>query len=218
MESVVKYIKGDKIELSGKCFFCNKESTEIFFITNSEKKLPDNNIMITGFNICQAHIEILDALMNKKILIDSLFPYVSKKTVKRFNLRGSLQGIQIAKTNNIKHLKNCEFVGCSNKFMGTGKDKYCHDKRCKELRKEQRKTIKYKKYKDITVKNIILNKKIKTRLKVGQVIKIRCRAKNKNNIRCKNILYITYHPIQSVYPCYCPEHRSSYRRERFCQS
>lgn len=123
--------------------------------------------------------------------------------------------MNIAKTKNKKTFKQCSFIGCTNTFLGIANQDYCNDPRCKELRQEEYKTVKRIRFKDPDAVNLFLGSKYKKRLKTGQVLTIRCRAKNSLSMRCNNRFVITYSHQQGVYPCFCDEHRSAYRRQRF---
>lgn len=123
--------------------------------------------------------------------------------------------MNIAETNNRIHLKTCAFPGCTNKFKGISNRKYCRDERCKQLRKEAAAAKPRKRSKDPEADNIVLNKRTAARLKKGRVLVIRCRAKDADGHRCSNKFTTVYEPQCSIYPKFCKEHRTAYRRNRF---
>lgn len=123
--------------------------------------------------------------------------------------------MKIAETKHIKHLKQCAFSGCTNRFYGTTNRKYCRDQRCIARRKEEAANKPRKIVKDPDADNIILEKRVASKIKKGKVLTIRCRARNGNGHRCKKTFTTIYEPQCSVYPKYCSEHRSHYRRKRF---
>jgi hypothetical protein len=126
--------------------------------------------------------------------------------------------INIASTKNKKSWKKCEFTGCSNTFLGIANKKYCDDERCLELRSEFFRTTKRVKLKDPDAKNIILSgPRFKKKLKSGQSLHIRCRARNSLGMRCSNTFLITFDLKQGVYPMFCECHRSAYKRQRYLQ-
>lgn len=123
--------------------------------------------------------------------------------------------MKIAETNNRKHLKTCAFPGCTNKFKGISNRKYCRDERCKQLRKEAMAAKPRTCYKDPDADNIVLNKRAAAKLKKGRVLIMRCRAKNAEGNRCTNKFTTVYEPQCSIYPKFCEQHRTAYRRKRF---
>jgi hypothetical protein len=123
--------------------------------------------------------------------------------------------MNLAKTKNKRTLKQCAFLGCTNKFIGIANKDYCDDERCKELRNAYFKTIKRTRFKDPDAVNLLIGPKHKRKLKTGQSLTLRCRARNSLNIRCSNKFLITFDRQQGVYPCFCEDHRSAFRRQRY---
>jgi hypothetical protein len=123
--------------------------------------------------------------------------------------------MNLAKTNNKKMHKQCAFLGCTNTFYGIANKDYCDDPRCKEIRNEHFKSIKRTRFKDPDAVNLLLGPNLKKKLKTGQVLNIRCRAKNSLNVRCPNKIRIVYNQQQGIYPCFCEDHRSAFRRQRY---
>jgi len=215
MECVVQVVRGSKLDPKGNnCIFCeNKEAVSLFCVT---KEIKFDGVILNSFGICKEHLDRLNALMSGEFDIDdiSLEKY-RKKNTKKLQLRG-FPPISIADTKNKKSFKQCEFSGCTNKFHGIVNQKYCNDPRCKELRGEYFSTIKRTRFKDPDAQNIILSgPRYKKKLRSGQALKIRCRARSSQGIRCSNTFPITFDLKQGVYPCFCECHRSAYKRQRF---
>lgn len=112
-----------------------------------------------------------------------------------------------------KSLKQCEFTGCTNTFIGFATKKYCDDIRCIELRTEFNKN-KQKENKTVNNDNLVINKLYKKKLKNGQTLLVRCRAHSTEG-RCNNKYSIVIDSSQYVYPKYCVEHRNEFKRKMF---
>lgn len=112
-----------------------------------------------------------------------------------------------------KNLKTCEFLGCTNSFIGFATKKYCDDPRCIELRVEFNKN---KKKENISINNdnIVINKNYKKKLKHGQTLIVRCRAHSPEG-RCENKYSIVIDNSQYIYPKYCVCHRNEFKRKMF---
>lgn len=123
--------------------------------------------------------------------------------------------VNIAKTKNKQYKKQCAALGCTNYFYGIANRKYCNDPRCSEIRKLIAKSIPRKIMRDPTVENLILKKSYLKKIKKGQVLSMRCHAKDCNGKRCCGTFLITYDPKRETYPKFCKDHRSTYRRHRF---
>jgi hypothetical protein len=121
----------------------------------------------------------------------------------------------VAKTSNKKVRKQCSFYGCTNTFIGIANKDYCDDPRCKELREEHFKSIKRVRFKDPDAVNLLIGPRHKKKLRTGQSLTLRCRARNSLNMRCSNKFFITFDRQQGVYPCFCEDHRSAFRRQQF---
>ncbi|MCK9429032.1 MAG: hypothetical protein M0R17_03350 [Candidatus Omnitrophica bacterium] len=215
MECVVQVVRGNSLDITSKtCMFCDEPAQAYFCITG---KLKHDGISIQGYEVCNKHLERINALLSGEFEIDNI--YLEKyrnKSGKILNLRG-YPPIHIRPTKNQKRLKICKFVGCINTFMGIGTKKYCDDIRCIEARQLYNKSIPRSVLSDPDGKNIILSIKYKKRLHNGQSLKIRCHALNKLNNRCSNTFLITYDSRQSVYPQFCECHRSAFKRKMFQQ-
>lgn len=121
--------------------------------------------------------------------------------------------IAVAETKHKKFWQTCSFLGCINRYYGIKNQKYCEDERCIELRRAMVKSRGRKKVTDPDAKNIILSKdRYGKRLMKGQALQIRCGARNSLKDRCPNTFLITFDPKQDVYPRFCEEHRSAYKR------
>jgi len=214
MECVVQVVRGQKLDIKNvTCSFCGTDQTTSIFCITKETKY--DGTLLQCFGICKEHLDRLNALMSGEFNIDDIF--IEKYRIKhgtKLNLRRFPAAV-IAKTDNNKTWKQCEFTGCINKFYGIANQKYCTDERCKQLRKEYFKTVPRTKLMDPDSKNIILSTRHKRKLKSGQSLKIRCHAITSQNIRCKNTYFITFDLKQSTYPMFCECHRSAYKRQRF---
>lgn len=214
MECVVQVVRGSNLDTENKtCVFCGANANNIFCITSGKKY---DGTALQGFGICTEHKEKINALLSGEFDIDMIYlDRFKKTTAKKVNLR-RMPPMNIAKTDNKKTLKTCEFFGCTNKFRGIEVQRYCRDKRCVEARKAATKKIGRKRLKEKDVSNIIIEKKkLGNHIKDGQVLRINCRAVDCNNKRCKNHFIITFNNNRKVYPKFCEEHRSAYKRSRF---
>lgn len=214
MECVVQVVRGSKLDpAKTSCAFCGTDQTVSLFCITKETKY--DGVLMTCFGICKEHLDRLNALMSGEFDIDDIFLEKYRVKHKSLNLRRFPPPAQIAKTENRKTLKQCEFHGCTNTFYGIVNQKYCNDERCKELRNEYFKTVPRTRLSDPDGKNIILSTRHKRKLKSGQPLKIRCRAVSSLGVRCKNTFLITFDLKQNAYPMFCECHRSAYKRQRF---
>jgi len=215
MESIVQVTKGSQLEDPSqyKCSFCSSVAIEIFGTTVTKGR--KRGIIFRGFGVCKTHLAKLNTMLSGEFNIDEIYLEGYKKNLgKNLKLRKH-PPILISNSARNKSIKYCSFPGCTNKFKGIVNKKYCDDPRCKEARKLARKDSTKKIQKDPDADNIILSKKVSRKLQKGHVLKIRCRARDKNGNRCKNTFTAIYEPKKTAYPKYCPEHRTGHRRERF---
>lgn len=214
MECILQVVRGDSLEVSGKiCPFCGSPAEYIFGITNGKKY---DGTVFKGFGVCEEHKDRLNAILSGDFDIDDIYlEQYRKVAAKKLHIRQH-PPLSVAKTDNNKKWKVCAFSGCENKFKGIAVQKYCKDPRCIEMRKEALKSKVRKTYKDPDAKNLIIDKK-KTgiKLKNSQILNIRCRATDCRGKRCTNTFRIQYQNNRSVYPMFCEEHRSAYKRHRF---
>jgi hypothetical protein len=216
MESVIQVVRGDNLDCKNKkCVFCSKPAVDLFGVTSGRKY---DGVVIKSFNICKEHRDKINALLSGKFDIDEIYLEQYKITrAKKINMR-RLPPLRIAETKNRKTYKTCQFTGCENKFWGIAVQKYCTDPRCKELRKIRFAAKGRRKMFDASVSNIIIERKSAgSKLKNNQVLTIRCRAKDINGCRCKETFTILYSKNRKVYPMFCEEHRSAYKRLRYNQ-
>lgn len=212
MESIVQVVQGDQLNIENKqCIFCNNAAESIFAITKSKKH---NGTLITCFPVCKDHRARLNALLSGEFDIDQIYlEQFRSNNIRKINVR---RIPPLAKTNNRKSWQICSFIGCTNRYYGIKNQKYCTDPRCKELRTNREKLRKKTKIIDSDAKNIILEKsRYSKHLIKGQALKIRCRARNAHNERCRNTFLITFDPKQNTYPMFCECHRSAYKRLRY---
>lgn len=112
--------------------------------------------------------------------------------------------------------QKCKREGCENLIEHKINKRYCNDAECIKIRQEGY----YKKRVELKTKAVAagsnnVNLKLTKRADLhGKMIKIHCCANGLNG-RCSNEFYIRYNNTQHVYPKYCEQHRSSYRRARF---
>jgi len=110
--------------------------------------------------------------------------------------------------------KKCQFVGCTNIFLGSQFEKYCKDPRCIEIRLLTRKKREVKI--DPEVDNLILKSNIYgIRLGNKKMLQLRCRAKDYKGIRCGKSFSILFEKGRDTYPKFCPNHRNTYKRKLF---
>ena len=70
--------------------------------------------------------------------------------------------------------------------------------------------------KDPDVQNLILKKSTYSkRLKQGQILLLKCRARDHNGDRCPNMYTAVYEKKQEVYPNFCEIHRNAFKRHQF---
>jgi hypothetical protein len=99
-------------------------------------------------------------------------------------------------------LKKCAFPGCSVRFFGRGKTKYCE---------EHKKNKHYfELYHKNRIKKIDINQIIRHEELYCKTIMLKCSIEN-----CFSHFNITLIPGVYVYPKYCPDHRSEHKRELF---
>ena len=226
MECVVQVVRGSALNLKNEsCVFCGTDQiTSLFLIT---KEIKYDGVLLNGFGICKEHLDKLNTLLSGEFDIDNIFlekyrvKHTSKVQLRRFPVvkpryLRKFPAINIASTKNKRTRKQCSFTGCENMFIGITNKDYCDDPRCIELRNLYFKSIKRTRFKDPDVKNIILSgPRYKQKLKSGQALRIRCRARSSLGLRCKNTFLITFDLKQGVYPSFCECHRSAYKRQRF---
>jgi len=106
------------------------------------------------------------------------------------------------------HRKHCQFPGCKEYFMGTGKSKYCNEHRKRKYRKiiDAEKIARQKAEEEARNPNQIIHHEFTDSTKM----KIRCALDG-----CENEFTIKVIPKVYVYPKYCKEHRNAFKRERF---
>jgi hypothetical protein len=95
----------------------------------------------------------------------------------------------------------CQYPGCTTKFIGRGKRKYCD-----EHRKDKYKKNLYRK----EMKKIGDNTYIKHNNDECILIIKKCGLKH-----CDNEFEIKLIPNQYIYPKYCEEHRNKFKRDNF---
>jgi hypothetical protein len=214
MESIVQVVKGNQIDDPSKyvCCFCTDPAVSLFGVTTIKKF---NGVILKTFGVCQIHLDKINSMLSGEFDIDQIFLERYKaKAGKTLKVRGH-PSITLAKTQNIKTLKECAFPGCSNKFYGIVNRKYCADPRCKELRKSATIVKTRTKQVDPDADNLILPKRISKKIKRGKVLVLTCRARDGDSCRCKNKFTVIFEPQKLVYPKYCEEHRTAHRRQRF---
>lgn len=215
-ESIVKVVRGSQLKDPSKygCEFCSEDSEQIFGVT---VKNTYQGTMIRHYAVCKRHLMKLNALLSGEFNIDEIYlEALRKKPRKAFKIRKH-PGLKISKSMNNKYWKECQFPGCTNKFIGVATKKYCNDERCREMRKLAASRKPRKKIKDKDADNLILPTKLSKKIKKGKVLTLRCRARNGDGCRCKNTFTTIYDPGCSTYPKYCSEHRTKHRRNTFAK-
>jgi hypothetical protein len=94
--------------------------------------------------------------------------------------------------------KLCQFPGCTDYYMGTGFSKYCGEHRKKQYRKEINKSR-------LKIETESANQTIKHNYERPQDINYNCEL-------CGESFIITLYPGVTIYPKFCQEHRSEYKR------
>lgn len=105
-----------------------------------------------------------------------------------------------------KKLLLCAYHDCNKEFYGSRSRKYC-DFHTNPLNRERIK-INYKE--KILENNIIINEKRDSK---SEIIELTCSLKG-----CKNTYRIIRTTRIGIYPKYCEEHRSSYKRDWFIKN
>lgn len=216
MESIVQVVKGDQIDKPSDytCEFCSKSTpaSQLFGVTVVKKH---SGVLLKLFGVCDDHLHRLNAMLSGEFDIDEIYLDRFRKGARKvLKVRGH-PALLIAETKNKKTQKECSFPGCTNRFYGIATRKYCSDERCIEMRKIAMASIPRKRMRDPDADNIILPKAVSTKIKKGRVLHLRCRARDKNGCRCTNTFTTIFEPQKHIYPKYCPEHRTSHRRQRF---
>jgi hypothetical protein len=104
---------------------------------------------------------------------------------------------------NKKRMKHgiCQMEGCGKEFLGHPIAKYCDLHRDPKNRNRKKKIIERP-----DVKNQDLNHKVSEVTDMEFVCKL---------IGCNEKFRVMVYPRQYIYPKYCPNHRSEYRRQNF---
>ena len=106
--------------------------------------------------------------------------------------------------------RQCEFVGCGNKFVGPPQQKYCTAAECVEARRilaqQNRKPKIDKDSNNLTI--------TKGKFQNGTILNIQCAAIGTTG-RCKNSFTIAYDPTRTIYTKFCECHRNAWQRSRF---
>lgn len=97
--------------------------------------------------------------------------------------------------------KICQEPGCGKEFLGHPIAKYCDVHRDPRKRRRQRKKVE-----NVDVKNMVFDHAF-TR---STVLEFVCALEG-----CENRFKILALPKQDIYPKYCEEHRSEFRRQDF---
>lgn len=215
-ESIVQVVQGSQLDDPSKysCGFCQNvtPAVQVFGVT---VKKNYKGVMIKHFGVCEQHLLRLNALLSGEFDIDQIFlERFKSKARKTLRVRGH-PTLRIAETKNAKTLKECAFGGCTNRFYGIATRKYCSDERCKEMRKLAAASKPRRRTRDPDADNLILPKSLSSWISKGKVLTLRCRAKDGDGCRCRNTFTTVYEPQCTVYPKYCQEHRTGYRRRRF---
>lgn len=215
MESIVKVVEGDSLDSPEKvtCAFCNNKSEQFFAITTRKIR---TGILVKSFGACKEHLHKLNALLSGEFDIDEIFTERFRRTRKRrtIKIRGYPM-MHIPGTSSKTKKKTCSFSGCTNIFYGVATRKYCKDPRCQEMRKLLASKKPRKKMHDKDADNLILKKRISSKIRKGTVLHLRCRAVDGDGKRCCNIYTTVFEPNCCVYPKYCKEHRTGHRRRQF---
>lgn len=83
MEAIIKVSEGQQLA-QGSCIFCNEPATKIFSIIDVNDKRYNGN-KITGFHVCDKHVEALNSLLDGSKDIDLLV-----KTFERVRTGGTI--------------------------------------------------------------------------------------------------------------------------------
>ena len=104
--------------------------------------------------------------------------------------------------------KRCQFPGCKDVFMGTGKSKYCDEHRKRKYRKiiDADKVARQKA--DEETKNP--NQTIQHKYTDSTIVRMTCSLDG-----CDEQFDIKVLPQTYVYPKYCPNHRNEFKRQLF---
>jgi hypothetical protein len=173
-----------------------------------------DGIQMKLFGVCEKHFQQLNAMLSGEFDIDTIFlERYRAKARKTLKVRG--HPLLIAETKNHKSKKECAFPGCTNRFYGIATRKYCNDERCKQMRKIVAAKKPRKRRRDPDADNLILPKALSKKIQKGRVLLLRCRARDADGCRCRHQFSVVYEPQKTVYPKYCPEHRTAHRRQRF---
>lgn len=104
--------------------------------------------------------------------------------------------------------KPCEFEGCQESFMGTGKSKYCMEHRKRKYRKiiDAGKIARQKADEEARNPNQTIDHKYTDSVKV----RMTCQLDG-----CNEEFSVKIIPNVHVYPKYCPAHRNEFKRNLF---
>ena len=109
-----------------------------------------------------------------------------------------------------KQTQQCQFIGCTQTFVGPAQQKYCRDARCIAARKTIAQRDRKPKI-DENVDNLTL---ARGKFANGTMLRIQCSACGPTG-RCQEKFLVIFESNRREYPKYCERHRNTYQRKRF---